>query len=64
MCVSVCIYHVKFIDGCYVLGTGPIRHRDIPYFDKYQDAIKCKAHYCFMFCGERGNADNSVMMDY
>lgn len=50
MCVSVCIYHVKFIDGCYVLGTGPIRHRDIPYFDKYQDAIKCKALYCFMFC--------------
>lgn len=50
VCVSVCIYHVIFIDSCYVLGTGPVRHRDIPYFDKYQDAIKCKACYCFMFC--------------
>lgn len=50
--MSVCIYQV-FIDGCHVPGTVPIRYRDIPYFDKHQDAIKCKTHYYFVMLRKR-----------
>lgn len=47
--MSMCIYQV-FIDGCFVLGTVPISYRAIPYFNKYEAAIKCKTHHYFMFC--------------